>query len=154
MLSNKELIFIDNYMLGNTQKDSAIKAGYSVDSAYQMGYKCLQKPEVQSEIQRRKDEMAKTAILDIDVYRQKTYEAYINARAEGVKFQYWHLLGDLNGFLNCKPQQTMTFLQQIVNETEDSEIVYKKPEGCIESSSEEIREKASDTEENKPEQIN
>ena len=55
-LKKKQQIFVDEYLKCWNAAESARKAGYSVHSAYAIGWELLRKPEIKAEIQTRLDE--------------------------------------------------------------------------------------------------
>ncbi len=55
-LSERELRFIDYYLIDPSTKDSAIAAGYAAKNAKQAGFLVLQRPRVAREIARRQRE--------------------------------------------------------------------------------------------------
>lgn len=56
-LTHKQQVFISEYLKSFNATASAIAAGYSEKTAHAMGWENLRKPEIQSEITRRLDEV-------------------------------------------------------------------------------------------------
>lgn len=60
-LSAKQQLFIDNYLISYNATQSAIAAGYSQNTATEIGYENLRKPHIAEAIQRRLQESAMSA---------------------------------------------------------------------------------------------
>lgn len=60
-LTNKQRRFIDEYLQSFNATQSAIKAGYSENTAYSIGWENLRKPEISEVIERRLQESAMSA---------------------------------------------------------------------------------------------
>ena len=56
MLKKKQQLFVDEYLKCWNAAESARRAGYSVKSAYAIGWELLRKPEISDEITARLDE--------------------------------------------------------------------------------------------------
>ena len=56
-LTNKQQVFISEYLKSFNATASAIAAGYSEKTAYAMGWENLRKPEIKAEIERRLEEV-------------------------------------------------------------------------------------------------
>jgi len=52
-LTEKQLAFVDEYLVDLNATQAAIRAGYSSDTAASIGHENLTKPEIQIEITRR-----------------------------------------------------------------------------------------------------
>ena len=62
-LTNKQQRFVDEYMVDLNARQAAIRAGYSERSAHKIGCELLTKPKVMKEIERRKQDLHKDAIM-------------------------------------------------------------------------------------------
>lgn len=60
-LNPKQSRFIQEYLIDLNATQAAIRAGYSKKTAGQMGFDLLKKPEIQSAIQKRRNDLAKKA---------------------------------------------------------------------------------------------
>ena len=61
MLNNKQLRFIDEYLIDFNATQAAIRAGYAKRSASEQGYDLLRKPQIQESIQAKQKELANKA---------------------------------------------------------------------------------------------
>jgi phage terminase small subunit len=55
----KQEQFINEYLIDFNATQAAIRAGYSVDTAYQIGHENLRKPDIKKEVQKRSQELLK-----------------------------------------------------------------------------------------------
>jgi len=60
-MTNKQRVFIEQYLIDFNATQAAIRAGYSVRSARQIGQENLSKPDIQAEIRERLDELHMSA---------------------------------------------------------------------------------------------
>jgi len=56
-LTDKQIRFVDEYLIDLNSTQAAVRAGYSKKTAYSIGCENLTKPEVQNEISRRQKEL-------------------------------------------------------------------------------------------------
>lgn len=77
MLTAQKRKFAVALMSGMSQKDAAIKAGYSEKSARSKGSQLAKDPEVIAFIERKKKEVIETD--DVPVYRQNVYTPAVNS---------------------------------------------------------------------------
>lgn len=63
-LTPKQERFVQEYMIDLNATQAAIRAGYSEDTAGQIGFEILKKPEVSASLQTRLAERAKSANID------------------------------------------------------------------------------------------
>lgn len=61
MLTNKQKLFVNEYLIDLNATQAAIRAGYSAKTAYSIGEEILKKPEVSASIQEAMDKRAEKA---------------------------------------------------------------------------------------------
>lgn len=66
MLTDKQARFIDEYLIDSNATQAAIRAGYSVDSARQLGSDTLSKPYIQDAIAEGRAKIAERNAITID----------------------------------------------------------------------------------------
>lgn len=57
-LNERQLRFVDEYMVDMNATQAAIRAGYSPKTAYSIGVQLLKKLEIQAELQKKRDKLA------------------------------------------------------------------------------------------------
>jgi hypothetical protein len=65
-LTDKQALFIAEYMVDKNATQAAIRAGYSEDTAGKIGSENLQKPDIQKEIERRINDQIKRLSITAD----------------------------------------------------------------------------------------
>lgn len=60
-INDREILFIEHYLIHGDATQAAIAAGYSPHRANQQGYQVLHRPKIQKYIQKRLDKAAMTA---------------------------------------------------------------------------------------------
>lgn len=62
-LTNKQRLFVKEYLIDLNATQAAIRAGYSRVAAYLIGQENLKKPEIQNTIQKAMDKRAERTII-------------------------------------------------------------------------------------------
>lgn len=96
-LTPKQQRFVDEYMVDLNATQAAIRAGYSPDTARQMGAENLSKPVIQAAIaEARREQQERTGISADKVLREVAYVALADARelVEGKKGCCRHCWGE------------------------------------------------------------
>ena len=75
-LTGKQERFVQEYLIDLNASQAAIRAGYSKDTATQMGYENLTKPYIQDAVQKAKEVIAKRNEFSQDLARQMYMTAY------------------------------------------------------------------------------
>lgn len=80
-LTEKQKRFIDEYLIDLNATQAAIRAGYSENTAYRIGFENLNKPQIQCEIQEAfKKRAEKVELKQIDVIKGLMQLAYSDIR--------------------------------------------------------------------------
>lgn len=78
-MTNKQKRFIEEYLIDFNATQSAIRAGYSVDTAYQSGAENLKKPQIKSKIEKALAERSRrTGITQDRVIQELARVAFVN----------------------------------------------------------------------------
>ena len=78
-MTNKQKRFIEEYLIDFNATQSAIRAGYSVDTAYQSGAENLKKPQIKSKIEKALAERSRrTGITQDRVVQELARIAFVN----------------------------------------------------------------------------
>lgn len=64
MLNERQMRFVDEYMIDLNATQAAIRAGYSVKTAYSQGQRLLKHVELKTEIERRTEQMRSEKVAD------------------------------------------------------------------------------------------
>lgn len=64
-MTNKQEVFCDEYVKDFNATQAAVRAGYSLQSAYSIGHENLKKPEIKNKIEERKMEVTKQSNLSL-----------------------------------------------------------------------------------------
>ena len=89
MLSPKQTLFVENYLVSSNATDAAKKAGYSEKTAYSQGQRLLKKVEVQERIGKRLEQ----AIITADEILQDVKSIAKSAEKDSDRLKGYELLG-------------------------------------------------------------
>lgn len=99
-LTNKQKVFIDNYLVSLNATDAAIKAGYSKKSARHIAAINLTKPLVAAAIKKEMDKRSKRTSIDQDWVIERLRRIadadatdFVDVTTNGVAFKDWQKLG-------------------------------------------------------------
>ena len=82
-LTNKQKVFVEEYLKDFNATRAALKAGYSEKTAYSIGWENLRKPEIKTEIEKRLADRTLTAdevLVRLGEQARADYSAYLTPR--------------------------------------------------------------------------
>lgn len=117
-INARQFIFIQSYLDGNTAKQAAIDAGYSVDNAASQGVNLLKKPHIALEIARKKEELSNKAQFTREEFLQELAETIKEAKSHGAKVQAMRLYADTVGWTSHDTKGTLDVNIQLIDKFE------------------------------------
>lgn len=70
-LTDKQQVFVDEYLVDFNATQAAIRAGYSAKTAEVIGHENLRKPQILVELQKRQRARSECLSLSVDRFEQK-----------------------------------------------------------------------------------
>lgn len=115
MLNNRQLRFIDEYMIDSNASAAYVRAGYSPNNPDGNSYKLLRNPEIAEEIKRRQESITKKVMISREQIIQDLLEIKNDNKQERplISIKAIEVINRMLGF--DEPQNTMeeTETQQI-----------------------------------------
>ncbi|GKQ42924.1 terminase small subunit [Companilactobacillus sp. RD055328] len=94
-LTDKQKRFIDEYLVDLNATQAAIRAGYSKKTARNIGNENLTKPDIQTEIEKRMNEIKNKSILDVNQIAEELTNIAVGKPREVVSKQKDNLTGEV-----------------------------------------------------------
>lgn len=111
-LTHKEARFVDEYTGGDDKFDgtnSAIRAGYSAQSAYEIAHQLKKKPHIKAAIEARMKDMSERCAVNVETITRQLYDVYELAMCGAVD----RGADKLPGMATASPAAAVTALMSI-----------------------------------------
>jgi hypothetical protein len=92
-LTDKQQRFVEEYLVDLNATQAAIRAGYSENTARQIGYENLAKPDIQAAIAEKRSEQAKRTAISADMVLEGLLKETKGENPGSTKVQAWSWLG-------------------------------------------------------------
>lgn len=107
-LNDKQAAFVREYMADFNATQAAIRAGYSVKTAGQIGHELLKKPEVQQRLREFQQKAAEKTETEAEWIRRRLKEEatdFTEFASQSARVRALELLGKINGVFEVDNRQ-------------------------------------------------